>query len=156
MFTKSQSDFLPLASCISQLLSITHKIYKSFDCNPPLDVRGTFLDISKAFDKVLYDGLIFKLQIYGIIDKILNLMQDYLCSLEQRVALNEQTSFWEKVLAGVSQGSVLGLLLFWICTNDIPEGIKSWYQKVSNGDLFFKETKSVQSFTTLMIIQFKQ
>ena len=52
LFTKSQSDFLPLDSCISQLLSITHKIYKSFDCNPPLDVRGTFLDISKAFDKV--------------------------------------------------------------------------------------------------------
>ena len=42
MFTKSQSGFLAGDSCISQLLPITHEIYKSFDCNPPFDVRGTF------------------------------------------------------------------------------------------------------------------
>ena len=80
MFTKSQSGFLPGESCISQLLSISHKIHKSFDCNPPLDVIGTFLDISKAFDKIWYEVLIFNLQTYGINGKLLNLMQDYLRS----------------------------------------------------------------------------
>ena len=45
-----QSGFKPGDSCINQLLSITHKIYKSFDDG--LKVRGIFLDISKAFDKV--------------------------------------------------------------------------------------------------------
>ena len=39
-----------------------------------------FFDNSKAFDKVWYTGLIFKLHTYGIIRKFLNLMQDYLCS----------------------------------------------------------------------------
>ena len=52
LFTECQSGFLPGDSCISQHLSITHKIYKSFDHNPSVDVTGTFLDISKAFDKV--------------------------------------------------------------------------------------------------------
>ena len=47
-----QSGFLPGDSCISQLLSITHDIYKAFDGNPSLEVRGVFLDISKAFDRV--------------------------------------------------------------------------------------------------------
>ena len=61
---KSQSVFLPGDSCISQLLSITHEIHKSFDCNPPLDARGTFLDIYEPFDKVWYEGLIFKLETY--------------------------------------------------------------------------------------------
>ena len=46
-------------SCVSQLLSITHEIYKSFDYNPSVDIRGVFLDIS-------YRHLIFKLQTYGI------------------------------------------------------------------------------------------
>ena len=44
--------FLLGDSCISQLLSITHEICKSFDCNRLVDVRGTFSDISKAVDKV--------------------------------------------------------------------------------------------------------
>ena len=43
---------------IHVLLSIVHDIYASFDCNPPRDVRGVFLDISKAFDKVWHEGLI--------------------------------------------------------------------------------------------------
>ena len=51
-----QSYFNPDDSCINQLLSITHKIYKSFDNG--LDVRSIFLDISKAFDKVWHNGLL--------------------------------------------------------------------------------------------------
>ena len=58
-FTECQSGFLTGDSCISQLLSITHEIYKSFDCNPSVDIRGTFLNISKAFDKIWYEGLIY-------------------------------------------------------------------------------------------------
>ena len=48
-----QSGFRPDDSCINQLLSITHDIFTSFDND--LEVRGVFLDISKAskvFDKV--------------------------------------------------------------------------------------------------------
>ena len=121
LFTKSQSGFLPGDLCISQLLSITHEIHKSFDCNPPLGVRGTFLDMAKVW----YKGLIFKLQLYGTNGKLLNLMQDYLRSRQQQVALNGQTIFWVKILAGVLQGSVLGPFLFLIYVNDIPLGIKS-------------------------------
>ena len=52
LFCEHQSGFRPSDSCEYQLLTVVHDIYTSFDCNPPLDVTGIFLDISKAFDRV--------------------------------------------------------------------------------------------------------
>ena len=63
-------------SCVAQLLLITHEIYKGFDFNSSVDIR-VFLDILKAFDKVWHDGLILKLQTYGIGGKLLNLFKRY-------------------------------------------------------------------------------
>ena len=62
LFTKCQSGFLPGDSCISLLLSIVHYINCSFHCDPTQDVRSIFLDISKDFDKVWHEGLLFKLR----------------------------------------------------------------------------------------------
>ena len=50
LISQNQSGFKPGDSCVNQLLSITHDIYRSFDDG--FDVRSVFLDISKAFDKV--------------------------------------------------------------------------------------------------------
>ena len=35
---------------------------EAFDCNPPLEVRSVFLDISKAFDKVSHEGMLYNLR----------------------------------------------------------------------------------------------
>ena len=51
---------------INQLLAITHELFEAFDCNPPLEVRSVFLAISKAFDKVCHEGLLYKLKSMGI------------------------------------------------------------------------------------------
>ena len=78
LFTTYQSGFIPGDSCISQLLSITHEIYKSFDCHPPTDMRGTFLDVSKAFNKVWHEDLVFKLKTYVVEGNLLKLLENYL------------------------------------------------------------------------------
>ena len=62
---------------VQQLISITHKVCEVFDCSPSLEVRVVFLDISKAFDKVSHDGLLYKFKCNGINDDLLKLMESF-------------------------------------------------------------------------------
>ena len=121
----NQSGFRSGDSCINQLINITHDVFQSFDSNPSLEVRGVFLDISKAFDRVWHKGLLFKLKSNGVEGNIYNLIESFLSNRLQRVVLNGQNSKWEKISAGVPQGSILGPLLFLIYINDISENLES-------------------------------
>ena len=49
-------------------------------------MRDTFLDISKAFDKVWHEGLVFKLKIYDVEGNLLKLLENYLT--DHRKTLN--------------------------------------------------------------------
>ena len=76
LISENQSGFKPGDSCINQLLAITHEIFSSFDDN--YEVRGVFLDISKAFDKVWHEGIIRKLKRNGISGNLLSFLTDFL------------------------------------------------------------------------------
>ena len=54
--------------------------------------------------------------------RLLNLIQHYLRNREQLVLLNERTSKRTNILAGVSQVSALGPLLFLVFINDFLNG----------------------------------
>ena len=70
--------FQPGDSCEYRLLPIVHNIYAEFDQNLPLEVHSCFLDISKAFDKVWHEGLIYKMATMGFTGSILSLLQSFL------------------------------------------------------------------------------
>ena len=108
----NQSGVMPGDSCIHQLVAITHNIFTAFDANPSLEVRGIFLDLSKAFDKVSHEGLIYNLKNIGINGNLLSLIESFLHNMYQRVVLNGQSSKWQNVNAGVPPGSALGPLIY--------------------------------------------
>ena len=57
------------------MLSITQEIYHSMDeC---YQIRGVFLDISKAFDKGWREGLVFKIKQNGISGNLLNILENF-------------------------------------------------------------------------------
>ena len=86
LVSSNQSGFKLGDSCLNQLVSIIHEIYKSF--YESHEVRGVFLDISKAFEKVWHEGIIFKLIQNRITGNLLKLLCSFLSERRQRVVLN--------------------------------------------------------------------
>ena len=132
LISSNQSGVKRGDSCIKLLLSITHEVYKSFD--KWFEVRGAFLDISKSFDKVWHDGIIFKLKQNGISGKVLSVLSDFSKDRKQRLTLNGQVFSWKGVNEGVPNKPILGLLLFLLYINDLADGLSS------NAKLFADDT----------------
>ena len=109
-----------------------HSQYQSLDDG--LETRAVFLDMSKTFDKVWHNGLLFKLKKNGISGNLLNVITDFLYQRKQRIVLNGQHLSWANVEAAVPQGSILGPLFFLIYMNDLSDGL------TSNPKLFADDT----------------
>ena len=76
----------------------------------------------------------FKLKQNGFSGNLLQLIVSFLSGKLQRVRLNDQTSDWKTICAGVPLGSVLGPLFFLIDIVDIANDVKS------NSSLFTDDT----------------
>ena len=76
-------------------------------------------DLSKAFDCLDHELLIAKLNAYGFSLTALKLVHNYLSNRKQRTKINSTHSSLLEVLFGVSQGSILGPLLFNIFLIDL-------------------------------------
>lgn len=79
---------------------------------------GLFIDFSKAFDYLHY-SILTKLAQYGVRGVALQLLIWYLSHGKQYVSINGYSSGTCPLKAGVSQGSILGPLLFNFYVNDI-------------------------------------
>ena len=95
------------------------KLLKDFDTG--LFTGRTLIDLQKAFDTINHNILLEKLKEISFCDDSVNWSHSYLTDRAFLVGIENKYSSISKILCGVPQGSILGLLLFLIYVNDMKQ-----------------------------------
>ena len=114
---ESQFGFQRFRSTTGAILKLNDFILKCFDKKEY--VLALFLDLSKAFDCINHDILLYKLQHIGVRGIALEWFRSYLNGRTQYVYVNKCKSQPETLSCSVPQGSILGPLLFILYINEI-------------------------------------
>ena len=131
---EAQSVFKVMHSCETALLNSTTRWLKSM--NNGLMTGVILLDLRNVFDLVNHEILLEKLELHQCCNRTLEWSTSHLKERHQTVSFENNLSGPEVVNSGVSQGSILGLLLFILFMNDIPleinEGALEMYADDNN------------------------
>ena len=117
ILSKWQCGFRKGFSTQHCLLVITEKWRKCLDKGR---ISGAILtDLTIAFDCILNDLLIAKLDAYGFDYQSLRIMESFPSNRQKRTKINNAFSRYSEIIYGVPQGSILGPLLFNVYICDI-------------------------------------
>ena len=120
---KYQSDFSTKHSTDLCLSYLNVKILKGFDNGR---FTGTILiDLQKAYDTIDHNILLEKLKAIGFCDDTVNWFHSYLTSRTFLASIENKYSSISKISCGISQGSILGPLLFLMYVSDLKQAVSS-------------------------------
>lgn len=135
LLTDKQSGYRPEHSTQLQLIYLTHNLYKALDSGR--EFTAVYLDISKYFDKIWHDGLLYKCETdFGLTGQLLTWLKSYLTNRTQKVIIGNTASSLQTIDAGCPQGSVLGPLLALIYLDGLST-------ETTNDILFFADDTSL-------------
>ena len=118
---KYQSGFRANFSTDSCLVQLTDFILRGMDKG--FHTGMILVDLQKAFDTLDHTVLLQKMECIGFKESVIKWFQSYLSNRKFFVTLENVFSDAGLINCGVSQGSILGLLLFLIYINDLPQAL---------------------------------
>ena len=107
---EGQHGFRPGYSCQGQVITVCQDIEDSMDNGDRID--AIVIDFSKTFDLVPHDRLLMKIAIASVDSWVVAWVREFLLGCTQRISVGGQLSVEVRVRSGVTQGSVLGPILF--------------------------------------------
>jgi hypothetical protein len=116
---------------------------KAVDNGTPADIF--YLDFAKAFNKVPRERLISKLEAKGITGRMKGWIRAWLSGRTQVVIVQGEQSDESSVDSGVTQGTVLGPLLFTVHIDDIDDFVR-WIELLKK---FADDTKGLKLIRNL-------
>ena len=102
-----------------------------------------FFDLETAFNYINYDILLAKMEYYGVRGVMHTLIKSHLEYWYQEVKFNNTLSKWNTINIHVSQGSVLGPLLFLIYINDLQSVTPCTLSNNNSSIILFADDTSV-------------
>ena len=99
------------------IADVTNYITEAMD--KKLVAVALYVDVSKAFDSLIHDILLHKLDYYGVRGFLLNWFKSCFTLHYHYTVINNNFSLCSVMESGIPQSSILGPLLFRIYVNDI-------------------------------------
>ena len=135
-----QHGFRNKLSIITQLINTTTDRVNTLNNKGQTDI--IFMDFSNAFYNITHKFLLSKLHYYGIRNHTLSWIGAFLSSRTQTAVVNDVHSSYVEVTSGVSQGSVLGSMLFLLYINDINNASKSQNKLFADDSVLYRNIRN--------------
>ncbi|VDO90786.1 unnamed protein product [Schistosoma margrebowiei] len=139
-------------SCTDQIATLRIIVEQSIEWNSSLYIN--FIDYEKAFDSVDRTTRWKLLRLYGVPQKIVNIIQSSYDGLHCKIVHGGQLTNLFEVKTGVKQGCLLSLFLFllvidWIMKTSTSEGKHGiqWTSRMQLDDLDFADYLALLSQT---------
>nr|CAH7713612.1 unnamed protein product [Callosobruchus chinensis] len=113
-----QHGFMPGKGTATQILRTTYYIADALEHREHVALLIT--DLTKAFDSIGHNGLIYKLKALNFPVNLTKIIENHLRGLKLRGRLNNDRGAWTPVPFGFPQGSILGPWIWNLYMADLP------------------------------------